>query len=150
MAGMNAASMISAGILRRVVAALTAIGLLILTSAVHAAPSIEPDEADGVVLNRDVAPLSLRLRQAVLLDPKVAESNARACQLAHRLGLSRAEGRPKVNASISGTRQIKSTVKKAQGPRTVVDRNGRIRRIPPPHGSDEINKTGAHTRDFDH
>ena len=150
MAGMNAASMISASILRRVVAALTAIGLLILTSAVHAAPSIEPDEADGVVLNRDVAPLSLRLRQAVLLDPKVAESNARACQLAHRLGLSRAEGRPKVNASISGTRQIKSTVKKVQGPRTVVDRNGRIRRIPPPHGSDEINKTGAHTRDFDH
>ncbi|MEL0302403.1 MAG: hypothetical protein VW989_01505, partial [Rhodobiaceae bacterium] len=116
MAGMISARMISArmisvGILRRVVAALTAIALLMLTGAVHAAPPVEPDQPDFVVLNRDVAPLSPRLRQAVLLDPKVAEATARACQLTHRLGLARAAGRPKVNASISGTRQIKSKIK---------------------------------------
>jgi outer membrane protein TolC len=139
---------------RRIVGAPTAASLMVLTGAAgaHAEPHIETDERrpDQVVRNRHVAHLSPKLRQAVLLDPKVAEANARACQLAHRLGLARAEGRPKVNASISGTRQIKSTVKKVQGPRTVVDKNGRIRRIPPPHGSDEINNTGAHTRDFDH
>ncbi len=80
MAGMISAGidLISVGILRRVVAALTAIALLMLTGAVHAAPPVEPDQPDFVVLNRDVAPLSPRLRQAVLLDPKVAEATARA------------------------------------------------------------------------
>lgn len=86
-------------------AGLTVVSLMALAVSGHAAPSVDPDEGQGdaVVLTRDVAPLSPRLRQAVLLDPRVAEANARACQLAHRLGLARAEGRPKVNASINTT-----------------------------------------------
>jgi len=153
MAGMISArmisvGMISVGILRRVVAALTAIALLMLTGAVHAAPPVEPDKPDFVVLNRDVAPLSPRLRQAVLLDPKVAEATARACQLTHRLGLARAAGRPKVNASISGTRQIKSKIKEIPS-LTRVTENGRPRLVKP-RGYDEIEETGAHTREFDH
>ena len=145
MAGMISARMISAGvasvgmiwvgILRRVVAALTATALLMLTGAVHAAPPVEPDQPDFAVLNRDVAPLSPRLRQAVLLDPKVAEATARACQLTHRLGLARAAGRPKVNASISGTRQIKSKIKKIPS-WTRVTENGRTRLVKP-RGYDE-------------
>ena len=148
LAGMISAGMISGGILRRVVGAVSAIALLMLTGAVHAAPPVEPDQPDFAVLNRDVAPLSQRLRQAVLLDPKVAEATARACQLTHRLGLARAAGRPKVNASISGTRQIKSKIKKIPS-WTRVTENGRTRLVKP-RGYDEIKNTGAHTREFDH
>jgi len=132
--------------MRRIVGVLTAASLMVLTGAgvPHAAPSVEPDEAqpDQVVRNRHVAHLSPKLRQAVLLDPKVAEANARACQLAHRLGLARAEGRPKVNASISGTRQLASKVKKSPGSPNVFNRHT-------PQES-EIYQSGAHTRDFDH
>ncbi len=122
-----------------------------LTVSGHAAPDVEPDQGvdDTVVLNRHVAPLSPRLRQAVLLDPKVAEASARACQMAHRLGLARAEGRPKINASITGSRQLVGRIKKAPTSRTVFDGN-RIRRIPPPHYAEEICRSGAHTREFDH
>lgn len=65
-------------------AGLTVVSLMALAVSGHAAPSVDPDEGQGdaVVLTRDVAPLSPRLRQAVLLDPRVAEANARACQLA--------------------------------------------------------------------
>ena len=135
-----------AALSRRIVGALTAVSLFVLTGVggAHAEPRIETDERrpDQVIRNRHVAHLSPKLRQAVLLDPKVAEANARACQLAHRLGLARAEGRPKVNASISGTRQIKSTVKKSPGAPSFFNRHTPQER--------EIYETGAHTRDFDH
>ena len=135
-----------AALSRRIVGALTAASLMVLTGVggAHAEPHIETDERrpDQVVRNRHVAHLSPKLRQAVLLDPKVAESNARACQLAHRLGLARAEGRPKVNASISGSRQLVGRTKQPKlrnilsGPETPQDR--------------EIRESGANTRDFDH
>ena len=51
------------------------------------------------VVTRVPTVLPERLRQAVLLDPRVAEMSARACQMAHRLGLARAE----VRAPLSGT-----------------------------------------------
>ena len=119
-----------------------------LIGAVHAAPPVVPDQPGFVFLIREVAPLSPRLRQAVLLNPKVAEATARACQLTHRLGLARAAGRPKVNASISGTRQIKRKMKEIPPVRRVLE-NGRLRTIKP-RGYDEIKETGAHTREFDH
>ena len=53
-----------------------------------------------------------RIRQVILLDPRVAEMSARACQMAHRVGLARAEGRPKVTATVTGSRQIVGRVKK--------------------------------------
>ena len=138
----------------RIVGALTAASLMVLTGAggAHAEPHIETDERrpDQVVRNRHVAHLSPKLRQAVLLDPKVAEANARACQMAHRLGLARAEGRPKVNASITGSRQIVGRIKKVPTAETVIDADGRIRRIPAPHYAEEIKQSGAHTREFDH
>jgi hypothetical protein len=56
--------------------------------------------------------LPVKLRQAILLDPRVAEMSARACQMAHRLGLARAEGRPKVTASVTGSRQLVGRIKK--------------------------------------
>ena len=143
------ATILFSGISRRVVGALTAASLMLVTGVgtAHAEPHMELDERrpDQVVRNRHVANLSPKLRQAVLLDPKVAESTARACQLTHRLGLARAEGRSKVNASISGTRQIASKVKKVPKGRF----EGR-RYIPAPHSAKEIEKTGANTRDFDH
>ena len=117
---------------------------MMLTVTAHAAPDVEPDQgADNmVVLNRHVSPLSPRLRQAVLLDPKVAEAAARACQMAHRLGLARAEGRPKINASITGSRQLVGRIKKVPTGRTVFDGN-RIRQIPPPHYAEEIRRSGG-------
>ena len=119
-------------------------GLMMLTVSGHAAPDVEPDQGvdDTVVLNRHVAPLSPRLRQAVLLDPKVAEASARACQMAHRLGLARAEGRPKINASITGSRQLVGRIKE--------NRYGSVpdRWLTP--SQREIKRSGAHTREFDH
>jgi len=77
-----------------------------------------------------------------LLDPKVAEAAARACQMAHRLGLARAEGRPKINASITGSRQLVGRVKKSPGAPSFFNRLTPEER--------EIYESGAHTRDFNH
>ena len=94
------------------------------------------------VAAREPTVLPDRIRRAVLLDPRVAEMSARACQMAHRLGLARAEGRPKVTATISGSRQIVGRIKPNpprsifSGPETPKDREIRLR--------------GAHTREFDH
>ena len=89
-----------------------------------------------------------RIRQVILLDPRVAEMSARACQMAHRVGLARAEGRPKVTATLTGSRQIVGRVKKIPQSRTVFE-DGRLRSITP-HGAEEIRRSGAHTREFDH
>ena len=101
------------------------------------------------VVTRVPTVLPDRLRQAVLLDPRVAEMSARACQMAHRLGLARAEGRPKVTATVSGSRQIASRIKKVPE-YGVVRRNGRFVTIPKPHYAEEIETSGARTREFDH
>ena len=102
-------------------------------AAVIQAPTVLPD----------------RIRQAILLDLRVAEMSARACQMAHRVGIARAEGRPKVTATVTGSRQIASRIKKA--PRYgLVQRNGRVVNIPKPHYVKEIEETGANTREFDH
>ena len=98
---------------------------------------------------RPAPPLPTKLRQAVLLDPQVAEASARACQMAHRLGLARNKGRPQVSASITGSRQLVGRIKKISQGRTILDGN-RIRQIPPPHYAEEIRRSGAHTREFDH
>ena len=100
--------------MQRLVGVLTSVSLMMLTGTGQAAPLLDPDEdqSSQAVQNPHVAPLSPKLRQSVLLDPKVAEATARACQIAHRLGLARAQGRPKVNASISGNRQIVGRVKR--------------------------------------
>ena len=78
------------------------LGMLVLSSMASAAPSFSPedDPYSGVVVARPAPPLPTKLRQAVLLDPQVAEASARACQMAHRLGLARNKGRPQVSASI--------------------------------------------------
>lgn len=132
------------GMMRWRLGLLTAVSLMVLTDAGHAAPSIEPDEdqSSQAVQNRHVAPLSPKLRQAVLLDPKVAEATARACQLAHRLGLARADGRPKVNASITGSRQLVGRIKE--------NKYGSVpdRWLTP--SQREIKRSGTHTREFDH
>lgn len=70
------------------------------------APSLAEDRPVTTTLDRVVLPDNLR--QAILLDPRVEEMSARACQLAHRLGLARAEGRPKVTANVTGSRQLAS------------------------------------------
>lgn len=70
------------------------------------APSLAEDRPVTTTLDRVVLPYNLR--QAILLDPRVEEMSARACQLAHRLGLARAEGRPKVTANVTGSRQLAS------------------------------------------
>ena len=84
----------------------------------------------------------------MLLDPKVSEATARACQMAHRLGLARAEGRPKISANITGSRQIVGRIKEIPRGRTVIE-DGRVR-TKTPHGAEEIRRSGAHTREFDH
>ena len=88
------------------------------------------------------------VRQAVLLDPQVSEATARACQMAHKLGLTRAEGRPKVTATISGSRQLASRIKKV--PPLQRDPNNIFRTLPESSKRREIRLTGAHTREFDH
>ena len=127
------------------------LGMLVLSSMASAAPSFSPedDPYSGVVVARPAPPLPTKLRQAVLLDPQVAEASARACQMAHRLGLARARGRPQVSASITGSRQLVGRIKKIPQGRTILDGN-RIRQIPPPHYAEEIRRSGAHTREFDH
>ena len=127
------------------------LGMLVLSSMASAAPSFSPedDPYSGVVVARPAPPLPTKLRQAVLLDPQVAEASARACQMAHRLGLARNKGRPQVSASITGSRQLVGRIKKISQGRTILDGN-RIRQIPPPHYAEEIRRSGAHTREFDH
>ena len=92
--------------------------------------------------------LAPAVRQAVLLDPQVSEATARACQMAHKLGLTRAEGRPKVTATISGSRQLASRIKKV--PPLQRDPNNIFRTLPESSKRREIRLTGAHTREFDH
>ena len=121
-----------------------AFGSLVLSSVASAAPSFSPEEDpySGVVVARPAPPLPTKLRQAVLLDPQVAEATARACQMAHRLGLARAKGRPQVSASITGSRQLVGRIKE--------NRYGSVpdRWLTP--SQREIKRSGAHTREFDH
>ena len=117
-----------------------------LVTAAATASAIDPpaDKSPGGA----AAPLPHKLRHAVLLDPKVSEATARACQMAHRLGLARAEGRPKISANITGSRQIVGRIKEIPRGRTVIE-DGRVR-TKTPHGAEEIRRSGAHTREFDH
>ena len=119
-----------------------AVGLAMaaLAAVAVAAPAIdpEPDDKPAVV----AAPLPQNLRHAVLLDPKVSEATARACQMAHRLGLARAEGRPKVSANITGSRQIVGRIKE--------NRYGNVPNSWLTPSQREIKQSGAHTREFDH
>lgn len=122
-----------------------ALALAAVATVAGAAPSFDPEPEETVM---PVAPpLPDRLRQAILLDPKVSEATARACQMAHRLGLARAEGRPKINASITGSRQLVGRIKKVP-PRFRLD--PKTNKLVKPHGRDEIATSGANTREFDH
>ena len=123
-----------------VLAGVVGLAVAALVTVAVAAPAIdpEPDDKPAVV----AAPLPQNLRHAVLLDPKVSEATARACQMAHRLGLARAEGRPKVSANITGSRQIVGRTKRSPA-RSIFS--------PPETPQErEIRQTGAHTREFDH
>ena len=88
------------------------------------------------------------VRQAVLLHPQVSEATARACQMAHRLGLTRAEGRPKITATISGSRQLASRIKEL--PPLQRDPSRPFTNLPETSERREIRLTGARTREFDH
>ena len=55
--------------------------------AQSAAGNADSADTDTVVQQDRLAPAA---RQAVLLDPQVTEATARACQMAHKLGLTRA------------------------------------------------------------
>ena len=105
------------------------------------------DDLKAAAEARNVLPV--KLRQAILLDPKVAEMSARACQMAHRLGLARAEGRPKITASLTGSRQIVGRIEKVPPVTERRFENGQIVDIRE-HGAEEIQRSGAHTREFDH
>ena len=100
------------------------VAIAALVTAAATASAIDPpaDRSPGVA----AAPLPQKLRHAVLLDPKVSEATARACQMAHRLGLARAEGRPKISANITGSRQIVGRIKEIPRGRTVIE-DGRVR-----------------------
>ena len=123
-----------------------ALALAAVATVAGAAPSFDPEPEETVM--PAAPPLPDRLRQAVLLDPKVSEATARACQMAHRLGLARAEGRPKINASITGSRQLVGRIKKVPRSRTIIE-DGKLRTIKQ-RGHDEIANSGAHKRDFEH
>ena len=49
--------------------------------------------------------LAAEVARSLIQHPEVSEANARVCQAIHRLGLSKAEARPKLDLSISGGRQ---------------------------------------------
>ena len=68
--------------------------------------------------------------------------------MAHRLGLTRAEGRPKVTATISGSRQLASRIKEL--PPLQRDPNRPLTNLPETSERREIRLTGARTREFDH
>lgn len=105
--------------------------------AQSAAGNADSADTDTVVQQDRLAPA---VRQAVLLDPQVTEATARACQMAHKLGLTRADGRPKLTATISGSKEVLSRIKKPT--------SSFFRRRTP--AEREIANTGAHKRDFDH
>ena len=112
-----------------------------LVTVAVAAPAVDPEPEEHPTVT--TAPLPQKLRHAVLLDPKVSEATARACQMAHRLGLARAEGRPKISANITGSRQLVGRVKR-QPSRGLFG----TRKLSPQE--EEIYRSGAHTREFDH
>ena len=115
-----------------------AMAALVTVAVAAAAIDPEPEEEPVVV----TAPLPQKLRHAVLLDPKVSEATARACQMAHRLGLARAEGRPKISANITGSRQIVGRIKE--------NKYGNVPNSWLTPSQREIKQSGAHTREFDH
>ena len=67
----------------------------------------------GVIAAADTGPavLAAEVARSLIQHPEVSEANARVCQAIHRLGLSKAEARPKFDLSISGGRQFLERIK---------------------------------------
>ena len=61
------------------------------------------------------AVLAAGVARSLIQHPEVSEANARVCQAIHRLGLSKAEARPKLDLSISGGRQVLERIKGQSG-----------------------------------
>ena len=77
--------------------------------AEDAAPSAL-DESGGALIPEHII-------RKLMQDPEVAEANAGTCQAIHSLGLSRAEARPQVSGTISGSKQLVGWVKRNPGSR---------------------------------
>ena len=58
----------------------------------------------GVIAAADTGPvvLAAEVARSLIQHPEVSEANARVCQAIRRLGLSKAEARPKFDLSIGG------------------------------------------------
>ena len=102
--------------------------------------------------------LAAEVVRSLIQHPEVSEANARVCQAIHRLGLSKAEARPKFDLSITGGRQVLEQIKGQSGrpdgrgasesgfrsvPRTFFNPLGR-EAVP----DEEV--SGAHRRDYTH
>ena len=89
------------------------------------------------------------MRLALFNHPEISEANARVCQAIHRLGLGRAQRRPPVNLTVSGSQQLFDRIRKddpiAYKPRTSIlaPREGIYER------SEKVRKAGARHRQFD-
>lgn len=89
------------------------------------------------------------MRLALFNHPEISEANARVCQAIHRLGLGRAQRRPQVNLTVSGSQQLFDRIRKddpiAYKPRTSIlaPRKGIYER------SEKDRKAGAQHRQFD-
>ena len=99
---------------------------------------------DTLVLDQDVSGgtnIPEHIMRKLMQDPEVAEANARTCQAIHSLGLSRAEARPQVSGTISGSKQMIGRIK-PNPPFNL------FRKLTPEQK--EIRDTGAHNRQYDH
>lgn len=96
----------------------------LLSGAIY--PAEAAADSGPVVLAAEVA-------RSLIQHPEVSEANARVCQAIHRLGLSKAEARPKFDLSITGGRQVLERIKGQSGrpDRRGASEAGGYRSVPP-------------------
>ena len=103
--------------------------------------------------------LAAEVARSLIQHPEVSEANARVCQAIHRLGLSKAEARPKFDLSITGGRQVLERIKGQSGrpDRRGASEAGGYRSVPRtfanPFGREAVpdeEVSGAHRRDYAH
>ena len=69
-------------------------------------------QTDTSSATKNTGVLSESVRLALFNHPEISEANARVCQAIHRLGLGRAQRRPQVNLTVSGSQQLFDRIRK--------------------------------------
>ena len=113
-------------------------------------------QTDTSSATKNTGVLSESVRLALFNHPEISEANARVCQAIHRLGLGRAQRRPQVNLTVSGSQQLFDRIREDKGvggydffgrptKRTVYERGEKDRKAAARHRQfDRLEKEGVY------